>query len=74
LFFHTPLTVAVHLSKNQRFAEAQRWFHFIFNPLAVKGSTTSARKYWRFLAFRQISETKRIERTFRTAHVSLSNF
>ncbi|HTG17581.1 MAG TPA: toxin, partial [Blastocatellia bacterium] len=27
LFFHIPLTVAVHLSKTQRFAEAQRWFH-----------------------------------------------
>jgi hypothetical protein len=32
LFFHMPLTVAVHLSKAQRFAEAQRWFHLIFDP------------------------------------------
>ena len=32
LFFHIPLTIAVHLSKNQRFAEAQRWFHYIFDP------------------------------------------
>jgi hypothetical protein len=32
LFFHAPLAIAVHLSKNQRFAEAQRWFHFIFDP------------------------------------------
>ena len=35
LFFHIPLTIAVHLSKNQRFAEAQRWFHYIFNPTAA---------------------------------------
>jgi len=28
LFFHIPLTIAVHLSKTQRFAEAQRWFHY----------------------------------------------
>ena len=27
LFFHIPLTFAVHLSKSQRVAEAQRWFH-----------------------------------------------
>ena len=27
LLFHAPLIVAVHLSKNQRFAEAQKWFH-----------------------------------------------
>jgi len=32
LLFHIPLAIAVHLSKNQRFAEAQRWFHFIFDP------------------------------------------
>src|SRR5688572_3988762 len=30
LLFHFPFAVAVHLSKNQRFAEAQRWFHYIF--------------------------------------------
>ena len=32
LLFHIPLTIAVHLSKNQRVAEAQRWFHYIFDP------------------------------------------
>ncbi|MGE3287480.1 MAG: hypothetical protein AB7J32_15445 [Pseudonocardia sp.] len=32
LFFHAPLAVAVHLSKNQRFAQARRWFHLIFDP------------------------------------------
>lgn len=47
LLFHVPLTIAVHLSKNQRFAEAQKWFHYIFNPTARDG------KFWRFLAFRE---------------------
>ncbi|MGH8470923.1 MAG: hypothetical protein ACREVJ_00310, partial [Gammaproteobacteria bacterium] len=28
LLFHFPFAIAVHLSKNQRFAEAQRWFHY----------------------------------------------
>ena len=32
LFFHIPLLIAVRLSSNQRFAEAQRWFHYIFDP------------------------------------------
>lgn len=32
LFFHTPLLIASHLSKNQQWAEAQRWFHYIFDP------------------------------------------
>src|SRR5262249_35269751 len=30
LFYHIPVMIAVHLSKNQRFAEAQRWFHYVF--------------------------------------------
>jgi hypothetical protein len=47
LLFHVPLTIAVHLSKNQRFAEAQRWFHYIFDP------TTKDGQFWRFLAFRR---------------------
>src|SRR5262245_13206139 len=35
LLFHIPLTIAVHLSKAQRFAEAQRWFHYIFDPTST---------------------------------------
>jgi hypothetical protein len=31
-FFHIPLLIATELSKNQRFEEAMRWFHFMFNP------------------------------------------
>lgn len=46
LFFHVPLAIAVHLSTNQRFAEAQRWFHYIFDPTALPGET------WKFIAFR----------------------
>ncbi|MEU1192739.1 hypothetical protein [Streptomyces sp. NPDC005859] len=36
LFFHIPLTIAVHLSKAQRFAEAQRWFQYIFDPTSAE--------------------------------------
>jgi hypothetical protein len=32
LFYHVPITIAIHLSKNQRFADAQRWFHYLFDP------------------------------------------
>ncbi|HET7559075.1 MAG TPA: toxin, partial [Limnochordia bacterium] len=45
LLFHVPLIIAVHLSKNQRFAEAQKWFHYIFDPTSDDG------RFWRFLAF-----------------------
>ncbi|MGD9557744.1 MAG: hypothetical protein AB7V25_12045 [Mangrovibacterium sp.] len=56
LFFHAPLIVAVHLSKNQRFAEAQKWFHFIFDPTSNDKSVPSPQRFWRFLRFRK--ETK----------------
>lgn len=32
LFFHAPLMLAKRLSDNQKFAEAFRWFHYIFDP------------------------------------------
>lgn len=41
LFFHIPMLVASRLTLNQRFAEARRWLHFVFNPTDGKGS------YWK---------------------------
>jgi receptor-binding and translocation channel-forming TcA subunit of Tc toxin/ABC toxin-like protein/neuraminidase-like protein len=32
LCFYGPLMVATRLSQNQRFEDAMRWFHFIFDP------------------------------------------
>jgi hypothetical protein len=54
LFFHLPVAVAVHLSKNQRFAEAQRWFHYVFDPTSpsTDPNVGGADRYWKFLAFR----------------------
>jgi hypothetical protein len=46
LFFHIPLLVADRLSRNQRFEEAQRWFHYIFDPTDVSTYEAPA-KYWR---------------------------
>ncbi|GIH22244.1 hypothetical protein Aph01nite_05540 [Acrocarpospora phusangensis] len=52
LFFHAPVTIAVHLSKNQRFAEAQRWFHHIFDPTETDPSTPVPDRFWKFVRFR----------------------
>jgi len=52
LFFHAPLLIATHLSKNQRFAEAQRWFHFLFDPTSTDPVPVPQR-FWKFLRFRQ---------------------
>jgi Tc toxin complex TcA C-terminal TcB-binding domain len=61
LFFHVPLTIAVHLSKNQRFAEAQRWFHYIFDPTSNDTSVPSPQRFWKFLAFRYDADTSPID-------------
>ena len=50
LFFHIPLLIADRLSKNQRFEEAQRWFHFIFDPTGASGDAIPGR-YWRTKPF-----------------------
>jgi hypothetical protein len=50
IFFHAPFLVADRLSKNQRFEEAQKWFHYIFDP--TDGSTLEApARYWKYRPF-----------------------
>ena len=55
LFFHAPLQVAVRLAKEGRHEEAQRWFHFIFDP-TTDSSTPSPRRFWRFAPFHENDE------------------
>ncbi|MFZ2898277.1 MAG: hypothetical protein WA004_06645 [Saprospiraceae bacterium] len=61
LFFHVPLSIAVHLSKNQRFAEAQKWFHFIFDPTSTDDAGEPSLQCWKFLYFRQHLPEDQIE-------------
>src|SRR5262249_26903336 len=53
--------IAVHLSKNQRFAEAQRWFHYIFDPTCNDSSVPVPTRFWKFLAFRYAADTTPID-------------
>jgi hypothetical protein len=59
LFFHVPLTIAIHLSKNQRFAEAQRWFHYLFDPTDDSNGPTPER-FWKVRPF-QYTDVRKIE-------------
>ncbi|MGE3141639.1 MAG: hypothetical protein AB7O53_19495, partial [Thermoleophilia bacterium] len=61
LFFHVPFTVAVHLSRNQRFEEAQRWLHLIFDP-TDDGDGPTPERFWKVRPF-QYTEVRRIEET-----------
>ncbi|MDH4244953.1 MAG: neuraminidase-like domain-containing protein [Nitrospira sp.] len=45
IFFHAPLMIACKLSENQRFDEAMRWFHYIFDPTNTE-SPNVPQRYW----------------------------
>jgi hypothetical protein len=59
LFFHVPLTLALHLSKNGRFAEAQRWLHLLFDPTDSSDGPAPER-FWKVLPFLSL-ETHSVE-------------
>jgi Tc toxin complex TcA C-terminal TcB-binding domain len=59
LFFHVPLAIATHLSRNHRFAEAQEWLHYLFDPTDDSDGPTPER-FWKVRPF-QYTEVRRLE-------------
>ncbi|HCT78022.1 MAG TPA: insecticidal toxin protein, partial [Micromonosporaceae bacterium] len=59
LFYHVPLTIAIHLSRAGRFAEAQRWFHYVFDP-TDDGPGETPQRFWKVKPF-QTAEVTLIE-------------
>ena len=51
LLYHLPVAVAVHLSNNQRFAEAQNWFHLVFNPTNTDLTIPAPQRFWTSFVF-----------------------
>ncbi len=67
IFFHIPFLLANHLNSQGKYAEAQKWYHYIFNPSATEvidlsnPALTPAQKEkmeldrnWQYLEFREI--------------------
>ncbi|HUS75232.1 MAG TPA: LamG-like jellyroll fold domain-containing protein [Methanothrix sp.] len=55
IFFHVPFLIANKLNSNQKFEEAQKWYHYIFNPTASEEGGAQGKdkdRYWRYLPFR----------------------
>ncbi|MCA9652229.1 MAG: hypothetical protein KC501_20105, partial [Myxococcales bacterium] len=48
LFVHAPLLIAERLRRAQRFEQAQRWYHFVFNPLqgVEEGESSGPERFW----------------------------
>ena len=59
LFYHVPMTIAVHLSQNQRFEAAQKWFHYVFDPTDDSDGPTPER-FWKVRPF-QCTDMKMVE-------------
>ena len=49
LFFHLPHLVATRLRDEERYADAQNWLHYVFDPQAIAEPSNTAPKprYWR---------------------------
>lgn len=71
IFFHIPFLLANHLNSQGKYAEAQKWYHYIFNPSATEvidfstlGLTAAQKKKmeldrnWQYLEFREIDIQK----------------
>jgi hypothetical protein len=62
LFFHIPILIAERLSQNQRFQEAQKWFHYIFDPTDTS-NLPSPMRYWRMKTFFETEDPQYAEET-----------
>lgn len=71
IFFHIPFLIANHLNSQGKYGEAQKWYHYIFNPSATEvidfsnPSLTAAQKKkmeidrnWQYIEFRDIDKQK----------------
>ena len=56
LLYYLPVAVAVHLSKNQRFVEAQQWFHLVFDPTSTDMNVPEPQRYWKSFVFRAAAD------------------
>ena len=67
LFFHIPFMIANHLSQNQRFEEAQKWYHFIFDPTDRSDVPEELDRYrfWKVKPFYENTDIQTIEQLMR---------
>jgi hypothetical protein len=58
IFFHIPFFIANQLNTNQSFADAQRWYHYLFNPTTSEsnnGAGFNPDRFWQYLPLRNLS-------------------
>jgi hypothetical protein len=70
LFFHAPMYIAERLMAERRFAEAQRWLHYIFNPTRSPSlvAESDCKYYWRIKPFRVAAAHMSIDELLELLH------
>ena len=51
LFYHIPMLIADRLNQNQRFEEARKWYHYIFDPTVISDGS-GCERFWKTKPFR----------------------
>lgn len=68
LFFHGPWMIAKRLTQEHKFAEARRWFHYIFDPTLADQSTkkddapADFQRYWKLKPFYELDSISTIQK------------
>ncbi|EXL65559.1 hypothetical protein FOPG_18219 [Fusarium oxysporum f. sp. conglutinans race 2 54008] len=65
LFFHVPVMIANKLSQNQKFKEAQQWYHYVFNPMDTSPNIPVPQRYWVTKKFFELSSQDYADQTIK---------
>ena len=70
LFFHIPMYIADRLMAEHRFAEAQKWLGYVFNPIRSpkKLDESDCKHYWRIRPFRDAAAKMSIDDLLELLH------
>lgn len=60
IFFHAPMLIADQLNSNQQYEDAQKWYHYIFDPTSsvdgLSGQLNGdVKRFWKFFPFYDIA-------------------
>lgn len=56
VFFHAPMAIADRLSQNQKFEDAQKWYHYVFDPTVSAEQDDTIKRFWKFRPFAEFHD------------------
>jgi hypothetical protein len=78
IFFHIPMMLADRLTQDQKFADAQRWYHYVFDPLETNTNdlefSQRHRRFWKIKPFFQFSGVTTVEEMLQLINEGDTNY